>query len=722
MQEIKKIKITGMTCSMCVRTIEKKLNKLEGVYKININLTSETASVEFDNNKVSINDIIQNIEDVGYGAKIDVESEFPVKKNALIFPIVSLVISILMMLSMNFDYVHHKFYYFYPIITFLILLFLSKDIFINAYKNIKNYNLNMDVMYATGIFVSFASSLLGTFYHIDYEYYDTAIMLAAFLRIGKFIENNAKKNTNLVLNKLKKMIPERVLKKVNDQFVETDLKLVNKDDYIKILPGNIIPVDGFVVEGNSVVNEASITGEPFDKSKTVNDYVYAGSINQNGYLIVKVDKIGEKSIIGEIIEILENAQIGKTQYHKLVDKISKIFLPIVSLIAIFSFIINFLVLNNSLAFSLSSAISVLVIACPCALALATPTAISVGFGIAAKYGFLIKNIETVERYVDIDTLIFDKTGTLTYGIPNVEKLYIVKGSHENLLQIAYNLEINSNHTFASAIIEQAQKHSSNNQLPISEFHEIPGKGTNAIVDDKKYYIGSFNYLLENEIYLNSEQKLLYQNIIEQGGSPVFLFTDKELLAFFDIRDKIKEEASEIIEYFKSKEKAIYILSGDNKKTVETIARKLNVCNYYGELLPNDKKKLIEKLNQEGKNTMFIGDGINDILALTEAKLGIAVSNSTDIAKEAGDIILLNKSLKSLILLDKLLNRIFFQIKINLFWAMIYNIILIPIASGVFYNYIRITISPGISALFMAISSISIVLFSLSLNKFRGDVL
>ncbi|HOL81061.1 MAG TPA: cation-translocating P-type ATPase [Ignavibacteriales bacterium] len=580
-------------------------------------------------------------------------------------------------------------------------------------ENIKNKTVTMELMYFFSISISIIVSLIDTILGIGkFEYYDTAIMLASFLSLGKYIENNAKVKTNSLLNSLKKLFPDEILLKKEKEFVKTKINHIQIGDVIKVNPGDIIPVDGFVIDGISFVDEASINGEPIPIKKESNDLVFAGSHNTNGTLEIKVERISNQTILGKIIEILETSQIGKTKYHKIVDKISIYFFPAIILIGIMIFVLN-LVLGNSFQYSIEKLITIYVIACPCALALATPTAVATGMGVAAKNGIVIKNIDVIEKYSNVDTLIFDKTGTLTLGKPTVKNLYVFENDHNTILNISYNIAIHSNHPLLDAIKKQAEKYSAIKSLDVTEFEEIKGKGIKAKINDKQYYLGSYNFANEK---LNLEDNIidLYLNITKEGSSPIILFDESKVLGIFDIRDEINLTAKDVIAFFKNSGIKIILLSGDNKYNVERVSNLLGIKDYFFEALPERKYEIIKSYNKNN-NVAYVGDGINDALALTEAAVGIALGNGSDIAKNAGDIIILKSDLKSLIYLHNIIKRILKQIKINIYWAISYNLFFIPLAAGIIKT---INITPLIGALLMIFSSLSVILLSLTIKNFK----
>lgn len=712
MIEITKFKIDGITCSMCIKSIEKKLSKLDGIENYNINIVDNTAFIKYNKNVINPEKIIEEIEKIGYKVIFYQDDNLKNRKK-LYISLIGILVSFVMMFGMHF--LHHNIIakIMFPLITF-IMMYLFKDIFITSIENIKNKSITMEVMYLFSITISLLVSLIGTLFNLNtFNYYDTSIMLASFLSLGKYIEHNAKLKTNDVLSALRKLVPEDVLVKKNGEYIKVPLNDIRVGDIVKVNAGDIIPVDGKIIEGISYVDESYINGEPIPKQKDVNDKVFAGSYNTNGTLSIQVENIQEKTIIGKIINILEKSQLGETRYNKIVDRVSAVFFPTILIIGVIVFLLYYFYYEYDLKYAIERIISIYVIACPCALALATPTAIATGIGYAAKHGILIKNIEIIEKYLNTNTIIFDKTGTITKGKPTVKNLYVFNGVHQNILNIAYNFSLHSNHPLLNAVKKQAEKYSLTDILDLTSFEEIKGNGVKATIFGKEYYLGSYKYALKY-LKIADEINEIYDNITREGSSPIFLFDNTQILGIFDIRDEIKDDAKDVVEYFANKGYDIVLLSGDNHNNVEKIAKQLNITHFYFEAFPDKKLDIIKNIKQT-KNVIFVGDGINDTLALMEANVGISFNNGSDIAKNSGNILLMNDYLKTLINMDKIFRRIQKQININISWALIYNIIFIPLAAGIIKS---IVLSPLLSSFMMVFSSISVILLSLTIKNYN----
>lgn len=712
MVEITKFKIDGITCSMCIKSIEKKLSKLNGIENYNINIVDNTAYIKYNKEIIKPETIIDEIEKIGYKVAFYQDENLKNRKKFYI-SLLGIMVSFVMMFGMH--YLHHNSIVkiIFPLITF-IMMYLFRDIFVNSIENIKNKSITMEVMYLFSITISIIVSLIGTTLNINtFNYYDTSIMLASFLSLGKYIEHNAKLKTNDVLGSLRKLVPENVLVKKNGEYVKVPLKDIRVGDIVKVNAGDIIPVDGKIIEGISYVDESSINGEPIPKQKDINDKVFAGSYNTNGTLSVQVENVKEQTIIGKIISILEKSQIGQTKYNKIVDRVSSVFFPVILLIGILVFVMYHFLFGYDINYAIERIISIYVVACPCALALATPTAIATGIGFAAKHGILIKNIDVIEKYLSTNTIIFDKTGTITQGKPIVKNLYVINGVHQDILNIAYNFTLYSNHPLLNAIKKQAEKYSATDVLDLTSFEEIKGNGVKATILGKEYFLGSYKFALRY-INITDEINEIYDNITREGSSPILLFDNSQILGIFDIRDEIKDDAKEVVDYFANKGYDIVLLSGDNQNNVEKLAKQLKITHFYFEAFPDKKLEIIKKIKQT-KNIIFVGDGINDTLALMEANVGIAFNNGSDIAKNSGNILLMNEQLTTLMNMDKIFRRIHKQININISWALIYNIIFIPLAAGLVKS---IALSPLIASFMMVISSITVILLSLTIKNYN----
>ncbi|MEO0284689.1 MAG: heavy metal translocating P-type ATPase [candidate division WOR-3 bacterium] len=737
-----KIKIGGMTCASCVRRVENSLKNLKGILNVNVNLATESAIITYDENFLKIDNIKKRINDIGYkflGISSDESYEIDEKeKKKYIDKLKKRVYigfggGILLLFLMYGEYLGLNFKNFKGLLFLQLLIaaplmvYVGGPIFKKALNGIKNKDLNMDVMYAIGIGSSFFSSLLATFKIIpeNYNFYEASVLLAAFLTLGRLLENLAKNRTGEAIKKLIDLRPKEATVLKDGKELKIPIKEVKPGDILLVKPGEKIPTDGIVIEGESFLDESMVRGEPIPEFKKKGDEVIGGTINQNGYLKITVTKDFKETFLSQVIKLVEEAQYTKPQVQKLADRIVIYFIPVVLIIAIFSYIFwrffgNVNIMPPSL-FAFISLISVLVIACPCAFGLATPTAITAGIGKGAELGILIRNGEALETLKKINTIIFDKTGTLTKGKPEVESVITFNNiKEEELILYAASAEKNSEHPLAKSILNYTEKIKINLIEP-EKFESFPGKGIRAIIKGKEVYVGNKNFLREIKIEINEHIEKEIEKLEEEAKTLLLVAIDGKIKGIIAVSDKIKENAKEIISYLKKKKKKVYMITGDTKKSAEAVARKLSIDNVIAEVLPHEKREKVKELQKKGEIVAFIGDGINDSPALTQADVGIALGSGTDIAIESGDIVLLRDDLRDVIIAMELSIKTLNKIKQNIFWALIYNLILIPFAAGLFYLLFRVPFRPEWSAAAMALSSISVVTNSLLLKKYKPSL-
>jgi len=723
------LKIGGMTCANCVKTIEKALKKLDGIIDATVNLSAEKAYVTYNSNIVTISEMKKAIEAAGYQylgfegeekeelEKAYKEKSLKEKRNKFILGfIVGIPLMILSYIPT------HRF----PIISYIMLIistpvfiYISYPIFLAGFRALKNKTLNMDVMYSMGIGVAFISSVLGTFEFIlskDFMFYDTAILLASFLTLGRYLEAKAKGKTSEAIKKLIGLQPKTAIVIRDNKEFETRIEDVVINDIILVKPGEKIPVDGEVIEGESYVDESMITGEPIPNLKKKGNIVIGGTINKNSVLKFKATKIGKDTVLAQIIKLVEEAQGSKPPIQSIADKAVSYFIPLVLLVAVITFVIWFFIFNAQLLFALSSLISVLVIACPCALGLATPTAVTVGIGRGAELGVLIKNGEALEISEKLSTIIFDKTGTLTKGKPEVTDIIPISVDEKELLKLTASVENNSQHPIAEAIVRKAK----DNNIDLEKcesFDTLEGKGVIAKVLGKEVRIGNKNFLSEKNIYITSEMNEKISHLENEGKTSVLIAINNEFSGIIAVADTLKETSEEAIKQLKNLNIKIVMITGDNRSTANAIARQIGIENVLSEVLPQDKANEVKKLQKQGEIVAFVGDGINDAPALAQADIGIAIGSGTDIAIESGDIVLIKSNLMDVVSAVKLSRKVMTRIKQNLFWAFAYNTALIPVAAGILYPIFGITLKPELAGLAMAMSSVTVITLSLSLKKF-----
>lgn len=731
-----KFDIQGMTCSSCSSHVEKAVNKLEGIKNVNVNLLSNNMTVEYDESKLNNETIIKAVIDAGYGAKtIDEENKKQSKKEKTInnTDIIKsmkkrLIISICFLIPLMYIAMYHMFYEWFglpipQIITtlfhgtknaiafgftqFLLLLpivYVNRNYFIVGFKRLLKRSPNMDSLIAIG---SGAAIIYGIFaiYMIGYGlghnqidivekysmdiYFESAGTILTLITVGKYLETKSKGKTSDAISKLINLAPKTAMVLRDEKEIEINLEEILVGDIIIIKPGESIGVDGIIIEGSSAIDQSSITGESIPVEKAVGDTVVSGTINKNGYLKIKATKVGGDTTLSQIIKLVEEASNSKAPISRLADKVSGIFVPCVITIAILATVF-WLIQGQSFEFELSIGIAVLVISCPCALGLATPVAIMVGTGKGAEEGILIKSAESLEILHTVNTVVLDKTGTVTEGKPKVTNIVSLIEEKE-LLKIAGSLEKNSEHPLSEAIMEKIMQE----QIKLSkitEFEAISGRGVKAKIEGITYFGGNIAFMEENNI---STTLILEpsQELLKQGKTVLYFANEKEVIGIIAVADTIKETSYNAIQELKRKNIEVVMLTGDNKIVAEQIGKKLKIDKVISEVLPQDKEKEISKLQEQGKKVAFVGDGINDSPALVKADVGLAIGSGTDIAIESADIVLMKNTLLDVVTAIRLSKAVIRNIKMNLFWAFFYNIIGIPVATGVFYLSFGFKLSP-----------------------------
>ncbi|AUB57865.1 copper-translocating P-type ATPase [Methanobacterium sp. MZ-A1] len=728
------IKVGGMTCAMCVQAIEGVLGKISGVSEVNVNLAAEKAFVTYNPQMTSVAEMHQAIEDLGYeylGLEGETsedqeekirQADLNGKRNRFIVAFaVSVPLMVLMyagvMLPFNMTY-------FMLAVTILPFIYVSHPIFSAGYRSLQNRNLNMDVMYSLGIGVAFISSILGTFNIVltpEFMFYETALMLAGFLMLGRWLEARAKGRTGTAIKKLVGLQAKTatVLRDDGDgEGLETQVPVedVLVGDNVLVKPGERIPVDGKVVSGESYVDESMITGEPIPSLKNAGSGVVGGTINQNGVLKFRAEKIGKDTTLAQIIKLVESAQGSKPPVQRIADRAVSYFIPTVLTIAIAAFIGWYFLLGSTLLFGLTILISILVVACPCALGLATPTAVTVGIGRGAELGILVKNGEALEISEKLTTVLFDKTGTLTKGKPEVTNIIGTATDDKTLLYIAASVEKNSQHPLAEAIVTKAR----DNDIKLSNsegFNTFAGKGVFATVNGKSILIGNRTLLMENNVEIVDDDEEMISKLEEEGKTAVLVALNNAFSGILGVADTLKENTPMAISELKKMHLEVAMITGDNPRTAEAIARKIGIDQVMAGVLPEDKSAEVKRLQDKGKVVAFVGDGINDAPALAQADVGIAIGSGTDVAIESGEIVLINDNLLDAVAGVQLSEKVMGRIKLNLFWAFAYNTILIPVAAGLLYPTFGITFRPEYAGLAMALSSVTIVTLSLLLKGY-----
>lgn len=728
------IKVGGMTCAMCVQAIEGVLRKIDGVSEVNVNLAAEKAYVTYNPQMTNVVEMRKAIEDLGY-EYLGVEGEFQAdqeeklrkadlnsKRNRFI---VAFAFSIpLMVLMYSGVMLPFNMAYFMLAVTILPFIYVSYPIFSAAYRSLKNRSLNMDVMYSMGIGVAFISSVLGTFNIIltpEFMFYETALMLAGFLMMGRWLEARAKGRTGTAIKKLVGFQAKTatVIRDDGDEKgIETQVPVedVLVGDIVLVKPGERIPVDGKVVSGESYVDESMITGEPIPSMKNIDSKVVGGTINQNGVLKFQAEKIGKDMILAQIIKLVESAQGSKPPVQRIADQAVTYFIPTVLTIAIVAFVVWYFLLGSTLLFGLTILISILVVACPCALGLATPTAVTVGIGRGAELGILVKNGEALEISEKLTTILFDKTGTLTKGKPEVTNIISISIDDKTLLQIAASVERNSQHPLADAIVTKAR----DNDIELydsEEFNTFGGKGVSAAVNMRSVLIGNRKLLMENDVEISESDEEMISKLEAEGKTAVLVALNNVFSGIVGVADTLKENTPQAISELKRMGLEVAMITGDNQQTADAIASNIGIEHVTAGVLPEDKSTEVKRLQDQGEVVAFVGDGINDAPALAQANVGIAIGSGTDVAIESGEIVLIKDNLMDAVAGVQLSEKVMGRIKLNLFWAFAYNVILIPVAAGLLYPTFGITFRPEYAGLAMALSSVTVVTLSLLLKGY-----
>lgn len=712
--------VEGMTCAACSARVEKVLNRLEGIKRATVNLSTNKAIVEFPSGAVEDEDLIKAIEKAGYKAEIEVERDGDREKELREKEIRSLKRSFIISAILSLPLFSAMFFhmagidnilsngYFQLLLATPVQFIIGYRFYKGAYNSLRGGGANMDVLVAMGTSAAYFYSIYNLIVGVPEYYFEASAVIITLILLGKTFEAVAKGKTSEAIKKLMGLQPKtaRVIK----DGVEMDIPIeeVTIGDIIVVRPGERIPVDGIIVEGNSSVDESMITGESIPIDKTVGDEVIGATINKFGSFKFQASKVGKDTVLAQIVKLVEEAQGSKAPVQRLADKISGIFVPIVVAIAVITFL-GFYLIKGDFNTGLINAVAVLVIACPCALGLATPTAIMVGTGKGAENGILIKSGEHLERAHKMDTIVLDKTGTITKGEPEVTDIITFNGvDRDELLRIAASVEKVSEHPLGQAIVRKGEEELLIIKAPES-FEAIPGKGLKARLEGKEVYIGNRKLMEEAGISIGGAEEL--SRLETEGKTAMLVGIDGSISGIIAVADQIKDSSKKAIEELKNMGLEVYMITGDNQRTAKAIAEEVGIKNVLAEVLPENKAEVVEAIKAEGKLVGMVGDGINDAPALVAADVGFAIGTGTDVAMEAADITLMRGDLMSIVTAIRLSHRTMKTIKQNLFWAFFYNSIGIPFAALGFLN-------PMIAGGAMAFSSVSVVTNSLRLRKFK----
>lgn len=727
--------IGGMTCASCVLVVEKTLKNVTGVLDVKVNLATERATVDFDPTKVSPEKLVVAVEQAGYSAKVLksgsgieslIEEQELAQKEHEMSQFKKFIIAALLSVPIVLFSMVPNFMNLLPIQTQrLLLLLLATPVqfysglpFLKgAIKALKSRYGNMDLLVALGTLSAYLLSVYNTITLKSHVFYETSALLITFVLLGKILEARAKRKTTSAIKRLIGLAPKTATIVKDDIEINVSLEDVLPGDIVLVKPGETIPADGTVIEGYSFVDESMLTGEPMPVEKLPGSAVIGGTVNQNGMLKIKVEKVGEETVLSQIIRLADEAQSSKPPVQRLADKISAYFVPAVVIIAFITFLVWLFILGSPFDKAILTAASVLVIACPCALGLATPTAIMVGTGLATQHGILIKTGESLELAGKAKAVIFDKTGTLTHGKPLLKKLIIddsLSPDEQNeFIRATYSLEKHSEHPIAKAFVEYIEAHFKDVTLmSVNNFEAVPGKGIRGEVNGKTYFIGVFK-----DTPIKDSKSPVLSLLLEEmkkGRTVSYISVNGKIVGGFSLADMLRETAKESIELLKKAGLEVYMITGDNNLTATAVAAEVGIPakNVISEVYPQEKVEKVKEIRDEVGTVIFVGDGINDAIALAEADVGIAVGSGTDVAIESADIVIMKPNLNLIYVAVDLSRKTISKIYTGLFWAFFYNTVGIPIAA---FGLLK----PEFAGLAMALSSISVVTNAILLKRYKG---
>lgn len=729
------LSVDGMTCSACSNGLEKYLNKQNGIYNASVNLVMANAYIEYDEKILDVEKIEGFVKKAGFKSlgefkEIKIESKNKVKKIEFIF--YTILAILLMWISMGHminlptipflnPHMHTTNYIISLLILTILFIIYGFDIIKNGYKNLIHKTPNMDTLVSIGVITSFLYSLYNVYlvYSGDHHqvmnlYFESAAIVIYFIKLGRYIDGVSKDKTKEAIQKLVEITPNKAIIKIDGKLKEVTLDEIHKGDIVVCKPGEKIAVDGEIIQGKAHLDESFITGESKPQSKETGSKVIAGSLNYDGYIEYKAERIGKESTVSEIVRMVVEAANTKAPIAKVADKVSGYFVPVVIVLAILTFIV-YLAIGQTIETAITVFVTILVVACPCSLGLATPLAIIVSEGICATNGILIKQSAILENAQKTNVVVFDKTGTLTYGKLKISEVRNYSKLTDNeLLQIVGSIEEKTTHPIGKAFTDY-MKENKISPLNINEFENITGYGITGKIDNKNIIIGSSKIL--NKYDINNLYEQDEKDLAGKGNSIVYVIQDKEILALIGVNDIVREEAKEVINTLSSMNIETVMLTGDNKETASKIAQELGISRVVSDVLPKEKANMVNELKTGNRFVMMCGDGINDSPALANADIGISVKSGTDIAMDSSDVILTKNNLSSIVKLINISKKTIKNIKQNLFWAFFYNCLMIPVAMGIFRG-IGISITPMIASLAMVFSSITVILNALRLKRIK----
>ena len=747
MSKQKEYIIEGMSCASCAMTIENAVSKIPGVDKASVNLATEIMTVEA-NDSVTPEAIAKVVDGVGYSARPrgkSVEEELEeknekkeahlrkMKRNltiSAIFTVPLLFIAMADMVGIPMPAFLSPMqspvsYALIQLALVLPIVWIGRRFFVDGFKALSKGHPNMDSLVALGTSAAFLYSLYGTYHVLEGHahfamnlYYESAGVILTLITLGKYFEDVSKGKTSMAIQTLVGLAPKMATVLRDGQEVEVPVEEVQVGDLIRVKPGEKVPVDGVVTEGNSTVDESMLTGESIPVSKSVGDEVIGASLNKTGSFILKATKIGKDTALSQIIQLVEQAQGSKAPIAKLADKVSGVFVPIVIVLALVSGLAWYFLGQESWVFALTITISVLVIACPCALGLATPTAIMVGTGKGAENGILLKSGEALEEANHVNMVVFDKTGTITNGTPVVTDVVTADNADADaLIRLAASLEVASEHPLGEAIVAKAKEQGAAFD-EVTNFEAIPGFGIKGHVGETLVFLGNEKWMRENGL-ANVEMNEKANSFAEQGKTPLYIGYNDAVQGLIVVADTVKESSARAIQTLHEMGIQVAMMTGDHERTAQAIAAEVGIDRVFSEVLPQDKANYVSKLQEEGYIVAMVGDGINDAPALAQAQVGIAIGTGTDVAIESADAVLMKSDLMDVPAMLKLSRATIRNIKENLFWAFAYNVIGIPFAMGVLHLFGGPLLNPMIAGAAMSFSSVSVVLNALRLKRWKA---
>lgn len=729
------LSIDGMTCSACSNGLEKYLLKQDGIINASVNLVMSNALVEYDENKLNQKNIEEFVKKAGFkslGLYTDIKTKNNAKNNKTLFIIFLVLAIVLMYVSMGhmiglptFEFLNMHTHPISYAVSLLILtipfIIYGFDIIKSGFKNLIHKAPNMDTLVAIGVLSSLLYSIYnmymlikGNHSYVEHLYFESAAIVIFFIKLGRYIDGVSKDKTKEAIQKLVQITPKDATIKIDGKEKKVTIDEINKGDIVISKPGERISVDGEIISGKTHLDESFITGESKPVAKTTGNKVIAGSINYDGYIEYKAERIGRDSTISEIVKLVIEATNTKAPIAKIADKVSGYFVPAVIIIAFITFL-AYLLLGLGFASAINTFVTILVVACPCSLGLATPLAIVISEGVCATNGILVKKSETLENASKINTIVFDKTGTLTYGTLKISEILNYSNlSNDEIIQIAGSLESKSTHPISKAFKEYLETNKIE-LLNVEKFEDISGYGITGIINNDTILVGNSKLLDKNNIqnkYAEQEKELALK-----GNSIVYVVKNNKILGIIGVNDIVRDNAKEIINELNNNNIEVIMLTGDNENTAQSIGNTLGIKKIISNVTPSEKSNIIKKLKDEGKMVMMCGDGINDSPALALSDIGVSVNSGTDIARDSSDVILTKNDLSSIMNLINISKKTIRNIKQNLFWAFFYNTLMIPIAMGVLSG-IGITINPMIASLAMVLSSFTVILNALRLKRIR----